>query len=109
MKARLPKSWDRLPPREKQIIAEVKEQEINQYFAKLQKNWLMLACIVLNRCYGFGKNRLLLFLGNWYEVYWLNSKLKTDEEQQAWLRGEMEKIFGKEGYPKEFIDSLEEM
>lgn len=109
MKVRLPRSWDRLPPKEKQIIAEVKEQEINQYFAKLQKNWLMLLCIVLNRYFGFGKHRLLIVLANWREVYRLNSKFKTDEEQQAWLRGEMDRIFGKDNYPYEYIDKLEEM
>lgn len=109
MKARLPKSWDRLPPSEKQIIAEVKEQEINQYFAKLQKNWLMLSCIVLNRFFGFGRKRLLIYLANWREVYRLNSKIKSDEEQQAWLRGEMDRIFGKGNYPYEYIDKLEEM
>lgn len=109
MKARLPKSWDRLPPSEKKIIAEVKEQEINQYFAKCQKNWLMLSCIVLNRFFGFGRKRLLIYLANWREVYRLNSKIKTDEEQQAWLRGEMDRIFGKGNYPYEYIDKLEEM
>lgn len=109
MKARLPKSWDRLPPSEKKIIAEVKEQEINQYFAKLQKNWLMLSCIVLNRYFGFGRKRLLIYLANWREVYRLNSKMKSDAEQQAWLRGEMDKIFGKDNYPYEYIDKLEEM
>ena len=43
MKVRLPKSWDRLPQSEKEAIAQVKEDEINKYFAKLQKNWLMLS------------------------------------------------------------------
>lgn len=112
MKVRLPKSWDRLPPSEKKIIAEVQEQEINQYYAKLQKNWLMLACIVLNRCFGFGRKRLLLFLANWREMYRTNAKIVTsggDEAQQAWLRGEMDRIFGKGNYPYEYIDKLEDM
>ena len=109
MKARLPRSWDRLPPSEKKIIAEVKEQEINQYFAKCQKNWQMLSCIVLHRYFGFGRKRLLSYLANWREIYRLNSKVKSDEEQQAWLRGEMDKIFGKDNYPYEYIDKLEEM
>lgn len=109
MKVRMPKSWDRLPPSEKKIIAQVKEDEINANFAKLQKNWLMLSCIVLHNNFGFGRKRLLLYLANWREVYRINSKLGSDEEQQAWLRGEMDKIFGKGNYPYEYIDKLEEM
>ena len=108
MKVRMPKSWDCLPPSEKQKIAEVKENEINKYFAKLQ-NWLMLACIVLHNSFGFGKDRCLLFLANWREVYRINSKFKSEAEQSAYLTGEMEKIFGKGGYPHEYIDKLEEM
>lgn len=109
MKVRLPKSWDRLPQSEKEKIAEVKEQEINQYYAKLQKNWLMLSCIVLHKNFGFGKKRCLLYLANWREVYRLNAKIGGDEAQQAWLRAEMDKIFGKGNYPYEYIDKLEEM
>ena len=109
MKVRMPKSWDTLPPSEKQRIAEVKENEINRYYAKLQKNWLMLACIVLNKFFGFGRKRLLLFLANWREIYRLNAKIKTDAEQQAWLRGEMDRIFGKGNYPYKYIDKLEEL
>ena len=109
MKVRLPRSWDRLPPSEKKIIAEVKDQEINQYFAQLQKNWLMLSCIVLNKFFGFGRKRLLLYLANWREVYRLNSLIKGEEEQQAWLKCEMDRIFGKDNYPYEYIDKLEEM
>ena len=109
MKVRLPKSWEDLCPRDKKIIAEVKEQEINQYYAKLQKNWLMLSCIVLNRYFGLGRKRLLIYLANWKEIYRLNSKLGSDEAQQAWLRGEMDKIFGKDNYPYKYIDKLEDM
>jgi hypothetical protein len=109
MKARLPRSWDRLPPSEKKIIAEVKEQEINQYFAKLQKNWLMLSCIVEHDYCGRSAEECLLYLANFKEVYRLNSKFATEEEQMAWLNGKMDEIFGKGNYPYEYIDKLEEM
>ena len=109
MNVRLPKSWDRLPPSEKKLIAEVKEREIDAYFAKLQKNWLMLSCIVFNKYFGFGRKRLLLYLANWREIYRINSKIGSDEEQQAWLRGEMDRIFGEGNYPYKYIDKLEDM
>lgn len=109
MKVKVPKSWHSLPQREKEKIAEVKEQEINQHFAKLQKNWLMLSCIVLNKYFGFGRKRLLLYLANWREIYRLNARKNGDEAQQAWLKAEMDRIFGKGNYPYKYIDKLEEI
>lgn len=113
MKARLPKSWDRLPPREKEIINQVMteevEKQVNHSQAELQKIWLQFACIVLHNNFGFGKDRYLLFLANWREMYRLNSKIEGKEQQEAFLAEEIEKIFGKDGYPKEYIDKLEEM
>lgn len=108
MKVRLPKSWERLPESEKRLIAEVKEAEINQHFAQLQKNWLMLSCIVLSEAMGLSKDECLLYLANFRGVYKQNSQIATEEEQQAWLRGKMEEIF--EGqYPYQYIDKLENM
>lgn len=113
MKARLPKSWDRLPPREKEIINQVMTEEVVKQVcheqAELQKIWLQMACIVLHRCFGFGKDRCLMFLGNWYEMYYVNSKLEGKAEQEKYLAAEMEKIFGKDGFPKVFIDGLEDI
>jgi hypothetical protein len=40
-------------------------------------------------------------------VYRLNAKQGGDAEQQAWLRAEMDKIFGEGNYPYEYIDKLE--
>ena len=113
MKARLPRSWDRLPPREKEIINQVMTDEVVKQVcheqAELQKIWLQFACIVLHRCFGFGRKRCLLFLGNWHEMYYINSKIEGKAEQEEYLAAEMEKIFGKEGFPKEFIDGLEDI
>ena len=113
MKARLPKSWDRLPPREKEIINQVMTDEVVKQVcheqAELQKIWLQFACIVLHKNFGFGKKRCLLFLANWREMYRLNSRIEGRADQSEFLAGEMEKIFGKGGYPKEYIDKLEEL
>lgn len=109
MKVRMPKSWDRLPQSEKEAIAQVKENEINKYFAKLQKNWLMLSCIVMADFMGMTKDECLLYLANFKEVYRLNAKLGSDAAQQAWFNSKMDEIFGVGNYPHEYIDKLEEM
>ena len=113
MKVRVPKSFDQLPESEKQIINEIMteevEKQVNKHMAKLQKLWLQFACIVLHKNFGFGKKRALLFLANWREMYRLNNRLANEAEQTAFLSAEIEKIFGKGGYPTEYIDKLEEM
>lgn len=113
MKVRMPKSFLNLPNSEKEKINDVLTEEVknqvNQNFAELQKIWLQLACIVLNRNFGFGKKRLTLFLGVWREMYRINSKLKSEAEQSAYIKAELNKIFGEGGYPYEYIDKLEEL
>ena len=112
MKVRLPKSFTRLPPSEKEIINQTMTEEVIKQVAheqaELQKIWLMFACIVLNRFFGFGRKRLLIFLANWRSIYRYNSKLKNKAEQTNWLESEMTRIFGKDGYPYEYIDKLED-
>lgn len=113
MNVRVPKSFLNLPKSEKETIErlhkEEVENEVNRYFAKLQKNWLRLSCIVLAEYMGMSKDDCILYLANFREVYRQNSKIKGDEEQQKWLSEEMDKIFGVGGYPYKYIDKLEEM
>ena len=68
-----------------------------------------MACIVLHNNFGFGKDRCLLFLANWREMYRLNSKIEGRAEQERFLAEGIDKIFGKDGYPKEYIDKLEDL
>ena len=113
MKVRLPKSFNALPPREKEIINEVMTAEVVKQVcheqAELQKIWLKMACIVLHNNFGFGKKRCLLFLANWREMYRQNSRIEGKAEQESFLAGEIDKIFGKSGYPTEYVDKLEEL
>ena len=113
MKARLPRSWDRLPPKEKEIINQVMTDEVVKQVvheqAELQKIWLKMACIVLHRNFGFGRRRCMLFLANWREMYRQNSKIDGKAEQESFLAGEIDKIFRKEGYPTEYVEKLENL
>lgn len=113
MKAKVPKSFHQLPKREREKINEAMTEEVVKQVlheeAELQKIWLQFACIVLNKYFGFGRKRLLIFLGNWREMYRLNSKIDGKEEQDEFLKSELDRIFKKEGYPYKYIDKLEDM
>jgi hypothetical protein len=106
-------SWNRLPPSEKRAIAQMKEeekwQEIRQYFAFVQKTWMMMACVVGYRYLGWTKEDCMLFMANFRTVYIKNSKIESQEEQQKWLKDEMDEIFGKDGFPYEYLDKLEKL
>ena len=111
MKAILPKSWDRLPEREKKAIKEACEEIVNKTVdheeAELQKVWLQLAVIVNYELFGHGKVRALRFLKQWKRVYRTIAKFNTNAERDEWLEKETAKIFGAGGYPHEWVDSLE--
>ena len=112
MKVRPPKTFDQLSRSDKdkinQIIDQEAERRANHHLAECQKIWLKMACIVLHRGFGFGKDRCLLFLANWKEMYKINSKIKTKEEQTAYLAAAIDEIFHG-GYPETYIDKLEEL
>lgn len=112
MKANIPKSWLSLPEKEKKIISDLIEKHINDTVdheeAQLQKRWLQLACIVLHRQKDpFGKMRCMAFLNGFKRLYKTCGKFKTNAEIDEWLKAEMESIFGVDGYPSEWVDSLE--
>lgn len=113
MKVRLPKSFTNLPQSEKEIIENLKNQEVlrlvNENFAKLQKNWLQLSCIVMADFMGMTAEDCLLYLANFKEVYRRNSNFKTEEEQLQWISGRITEIFGENGYPTNYIDKLEDL
>ena len=112
LKPNLPRSWYSLPKKEQQAITAACERAVhatvNHEEALLQKRWLQLACIVLHRQKDpYGKMRCKAFLKDWKLIYYICSQFNTDAELEAWLKAETDKIFGKDGYPHEWVDSLE--
>lgn len=104
------KPWQALPKKQKDAILEMVEQKINEGVdreeAQLQKAWLQMACILVHKL-GHDKDDCMMFLGGWKRLYHTIGKCKTNEERDAYLKTEMEKIFGEGGYPYEWVDSLE--
>ena len=113
MKAKIPTSYFNLPKKEKDAIDNQIKKFINDQVdheeAELQKIWLQMACIVLHENFGFGKDRLMVFLGNWKTMYRINLKLGNYESQTEFLKEQMEKIFGECGYPYEWVDRMEDL
>jgi hypothetical protein len=113
MKSILPKSWYSLPKREQVAIKEAMEDIVNKTVdheeAEIQKIWLQLGCIVLHKHMKdkHGKMRCMVFLKGWKKVYRVLSEFRTNADRDEWLNKEMEEIFGKAGYPHEWVDSLE--
>lgn len=106
------RSWERLPEHEKKIIneicADLVTKQVEHEEAQLQKRWLQLAFVVLHNSKDrYGKSRCLAFLVGFKKVYRICSKFKTEAEIESWLEKEMTAIFGKDGYPHEWVDSIE--
>lgn len=111
MDVRYYKAWGQLRKQDKEIIEKVKTQEAleiaNHESAEVQKIMLKLFCIAMNKNQKYGRKRLYLVLGSWKEIYRIVGKIKTREELNKYLDSEMDRIFGKGGYPYEYIDKLE--
>lgn len=118
MKARMPRSWETLPQREKDKIAECCEEQMNAAMAKKLAEmterimisvldvYMKINCKVLHDSSGYGENRLMCHIGNYYHVFEkLFEQVKTGEPIE-YLDEEMRKIFKKSGYPDEFFRNL---
>lgn len=113
MKVRMRKSFLNLPEREKEIINRALTEEVVKHVvheeAELQKLWLQFACIVLNKNFEFDREQLMLFLGNWKEMYRIIKRIDSKAEQTEYLTTELTRIFGENGYPTAYVDKLENL
>ena len=110
MKCNLPKSWDQLPQREKDIINKTMTDFAYEIVEKEQQNlqeiWIKLACSLLHDFFDFGEDDLLKFIAAWKRIYARNDRTEYKEEQDAWLDEEMKKCFPTCGFPQLRIDEL---
>lgn len=106
MKSLVPKSFNRLPPSEKQKIADLFEEQLEKNMLVVLDSLLKMTCSVLHAGFGWGESRLMCYLGNFYAVFQKHSKLVKQGCQIEVLDREMRSIFRKSGYPDEFFRSM---
>lgn len=114
-KAKPPRAWQRLREDERNAIVEYVRECLDELVrvnldheeAELQKTWLKMGCIINYEMSGYAAIRNRRWLSRWKRLYKKVEKYKTKEERDAFLDPYMEKIFGKGGYPSEWVDSLE--
>lgn len=112
LKARLPKEWEDLKPSVQKKINEIYtdaantliNQELDKEEVKLQKTWILYGAVALAEA-GATKDEILCWIGSWKRIYRANGRMKTKEEQEAFIRAHLA-ILG-DDYPFDFIDSLE--
>lgn len=110
MKARLPKSWERLPQSQKEVIADSMKQMLMEQEDKdmriMLDLYIKMACVVLHDAFGFGEKRLNMFLGNHKRLFHRQHKMVMDGTQVEYLNKRMSEIFKKDGFPQSFFDNM---
>lgn len=108
---KLPKTFYRLPDYEQKSLTEAMNEHAyhlaDLQLAEAQEIWIKLDCINL-REQGATEEDLMRYIAGWKRVYARNARIKTKEEQTAWLEEEMKKCFPTCGFPQIRIDELKE-
>lgn len=109
MKCNAKKTWEMLSDKQRNDIIDVLRQnmydEWDEQLCDTQIIWLTMLCGVLEEA-GIGKDKIYDVLGIWKMWYRRSSRIKTRQEQEAWLRPHMVRIFGEGQFPAEFIESM---
>ena len=109
MRCNLPRAWNNLPQRDKDIIDKVKCEEArrlaNEELAETQEIWIKLSCIILGQM-GATEEELMQYIVGWDRMYRRNERIGTRAEQTRWINGELEKYFKTCDFPQFRIDAM---
>lgn len=114
MKARIPREYENLSPRQQERLKKYLVQVATKAAMKQEEHdcriildlYMKMVCCVLHDAFGFGEQRLTYFIANHKRLFERQNRLVDKGEQQEYLNKRMAEIFKKDGYPQEFTDSL---
>ena len=109
MKANVKKAWDMLSDKQRNSIIETLRQnmydEWDEQLCDTQITWIKMSVCNMFEA-GVPIDTIWTYLGMWKNMYRYNARLKTKAEQDTWLKPQLDKIFGPDGFPEEFVESL---
>lgn len=108
MKCNLPKTWEQLQKKDKDVInrvyIEMMNEELDKDIQTVQEILIKMSCIILHDEFGFRDLRLLRFVSAWRKAF---RRIEREKLRQAeWLDEELARCFPKGGFPQERIDHL---
>lgn len=114
MKARIPKAYRDLTPKAKaqlqdyvvEIATEAAKKQEEHDCRVILDIYMKQVCCILHDAFGFGEERLTLFIGNHKRLFARQSRLVDKGEQTEYLNSRMSEIFKKNGFPQDFIDNI---
>lgn len=112
MNARIPKEWHELKPSAQKKIRDafadaantVINQQVDKEEVEMQKTWILYGAVALAEN-SATKDDILIWIASWKRIYHANGRMKTKEEQEAFIKEHLSILGGE--YPFEFVDSLE--
>ena len=108
MKANLPKVFNQLSKNEQQRIINAYEDAMDNELCEAQFIWLKMACSILHDM-GMPKDDVYVFIAGWTRMYRTNARLPDKEAQDAFLKTRMADIFGEDGFPEEYMQSMKDI
>ena len=110
MKANTPRSWQSLPPAQRQKIEEharsVAREIVDRDMRAMLDQYIKMVCMTLHDAFGFGETRLTYFLGSHKRLFYRQRKMVRDGTQLPYLDKRMAEIFKKNGFPQGFFDDM---
>lgn len=110
IKAITPRAWQTLPESQRKVIEDyakcIAKEQLEKDGRLMLDLYIKMVCLTLHEVFGFGEERLYLFLGNHKRLFLDQQKRVQDNTQVEYLNEQMAKIFKKSGFPESFFDQM---
>lgn len=114
MKARIPREYESLSPKQKERLKQYCIEVATNAAMKQEEHdcrvildlYMKMVCCILHDAFGFGEKRLTYFIGNHKRLFYRQNRLVSKGQQLEYLNKRMSEIFKKDGFPQEFMDDL---